>query len=394
MLRAPPPLGARHEIGLSAFVRITASHGKADDPSEKLRRVGAPAELCDWATDRGIDALWEECDRGDWLVWLAVVESVPLIALVDAAAACAERAMKAVPKGKKRLRAAIREARALRSPEACKERALACEQKADNPEGATYRTAPPTSYQWAAHSAALVARAAEAVLCAEARREGDRDLEGRARAAGIGVADHIISRGRFDPLCFDPSDEWTILCVDAAASSIRAAVRCLAPQSPNERALEEIDGELSELTFEVLDPVRTGLRAGRAPDTLVRRVAFAPFRSASLREEGDEGKIVLKKRSAMAVAAALLVPFGAGHHYAQHHVTGFVLGFGILVGLFATGAATHMVLAPLLLIGADAFLAPGAVRRFNAGEVMPFGKQLALGVILVASALLLANFLG
>ncbi len=95
----------------------------------KLRRAGAPSDLLMWIDTLELDENpWEQCDRGDWLIWLAAVAGAPVVALIDAAAACARRALKVVKKEERApLKTAIRAARKRESADACGEAAEACE---------------------------------------------------------------------------------------------------------------------------------------------------------------------------------------------------------------------------------------------------------------------------
>jgi hypothetical protein len=67
---------------------------------EKLRRMGACSEACEWlalVNGRTAARIWKECERGDWMLWLlgrlaGPVHSVSRRKLVLCALGCAELA--------------------------------------------------------------------------------------------------------------------------------------------------------------------------------------------------------------------------------------------------------------------------------------------------------------
>jgi hypothetical protein len=373
---------------------VDASHGVVSDPTRLLRRADAPRDLIAWTSGRAIDELWDECDRGDWLMWLAIVENVPLVAIVEAAEACARRAVHALPSDSKRepLSRALKAARELESGEICEKRARACEKIAGKVEAAGYRDTPPQKYEWAAAGAACAARSAEALLAAEARRSAERDFEGRIRAAGIGAGDQIISRGEFPPLVFEPDDELMAMCIHGAETAVTYASRALAPLNASGEQLEGVEGELSEVVFDILDPIRTGLREGKSAASLVRVLEIEPYgaTSATRARRGDELTTIddIGKRPLNALLAGLAFPLGGGHLYAGHTTTGAVLlagGAMMLIGNFV-GALSGFGFLTIMV--ADLITAPKAVRQRNAGETPSTTKQLAYGFGAVILALL------
>jgi hypothetical protein len=374
---------------------VEASHGVAHEPTRLLRRAGAPRELIEWTRGRGIDSVWDECDRGDWLVWLGAVEHVPAVSVVQAAVACARRALRAVPKGSDRkvLAAALRAAQELRSSELCAQRAEGCERLAGKLEGAAYRVLPSNPRQHAAAAVAAAARAAETLLAAEAQRFLERDQESRLRAASLGVGDQIISRGVLPPLVYDPDDELLAMCFSAAEGAVVHATHALAPttEGPETEAVEVM---LSERVFAILDPVRTGLGQGRPAAELVPAVAVEPYGATEITRSKAGGELAeaiqVPKRVTNAVAIGVIVPLGGmAHHYAGHHVTGWTL---TLAGIASLAALTQGIsLVPwLVVVAADLLAAPAAVRRHNAGKASPPAQQLVIGL----GAVLLAVLLG
>ena len=77
-----------------------------------LERLGACREAADWYDGRDSEQAWAECERGDWMLWVAGKLNVDRKVLVAAACECAELALVHVPDGEDRPRQAIETARA------------------------------------------------------------------------------------------------------------------------------------------------------------------------------------------------------------------------------------------------------------------------------------------
>ena len=84
-----------------------ARHPVAGEAGALLRRAGAPDELSAWAEGKPIDRAWDDCLRADWLVWLAAIDRLPLVAVVDGARAAVERVVELQSSGAEPLLAAI-----------------------------------------------------------------------------------------------------------------------------------------------------------------------------------------------------------------------------------------------------------------------------------------------
>jgi hypothetical protein len=85
------------------------------DTMKILQDMDACDPALEWVADRpdlAPDALWRECSRGDWLLWLAARVGIDRRLIVGAACDCAEPALKHVPDGEDRPRLAIETARA------------------------------------------------------------------------------------------------------------------------------------------------------------------------------------------------------------------------------------------------------------------------------------------
>jgi hypothetical protein len=84
--------------------------------AELLEQLHACKEARTWATGKTLQEVWEKCERGDWLLWLAGrMEGKSgwhtRQQIVLAACACAETALKYIPAGEDRPRLAIEVAR-------------------------------------------------------------------------------------------------------------------------------------------------------------------------------------------------------------------------------------------------------------------------------------------
>ena len=67
-----------------------------------LTKLNACKEAIDWVGNKTIEQAWNECQRGDWLLWLAAKLDIDRKILVYAACQCARTALQYVPTGEKR----------------------------------------------------------------------------------------------------------------------------------------------------------------------------------------------------------------------------------------------------------------------------------------------------
>ena len=189
--------------------------------------------------------------------------------------------------------------------------------------------------------------------------------------------------GDMSPIVFDLDDELSYGCVAAAEGCVMACVRALTPEGGTPDEADEATETVANDLFEVLDPVRDGLKRGENALALVR-----PVQAKLYRDEGDE-PIDEIKRPMMAAATALLLPIGGGHYNAGRSVTGAILTLGVALQLVVS-----LPLAWAIIVLGDAALARAAVRRKNAGEPEPTtGGQVAVGVGLVSAAYALAHLI-
>jgi hypothetical protein len=69
---------------------------------DHLVRLGACKPAIEWASGKTIEQAWAECERGDWLLWLAISAGVDRRRVVLAACACARLSLPHVPAGEMR----------------------------------------------------------------------------------------------------------------------------------------------------------------------------------------------------------------------------------------------------------------------------------------------------
>ncbi len=93
----------------------------ATDFAALLRRLNACEDARRWAAGKGLATAWTECQRGDWLLWLAARVEIDRRLLVLAACDCARTALPLVAEGEDRPRIAIETAEAWARGEATTE---------------------------------------------------------------------------------------------------------------------------------------------------------------------------------------------------------------------------------------------------------------------------------
>ena len=154
--------------------------------SELLKRLSACREATEWYNGRDSKAAWAECERGDWMLWIAVRLGVDRKLIVLATCDCAETALKHIPSGEERTRIALETARAWTRGEATIEQVRAAADAAADAaayaaaaDTAAYAAADAAAYSAAAAAAAAAdaayAYAAAAAAAAYARRESLRN---------------------------------------------------------------------------------------------------------------------------------------------------------------------------------------------------------------------------
>ena len=124
---------------------------------EFLKRNHACGESLEWLGDRNLAQTWAECERGDWLLWLAAKAGIDRKRLVMAACACARLALVHVRIGEERPRIAIETAEAWCRGEATIEQVREARKAADAADAAAYAAAAAHAYA-AAYAAAANSR--------------------------------------------------------------------------------------------------------------------------------------------------------------------------------------------------------------------------------------------
>lgn len=133
--------------------------------TDKLKALKACSAGIEWVQDRTPQQMWEECERGDWLLWLAVKLHVDRKLIVLAACKCARESLQYVADGEDRPRRAIETAETWCRGDANIEEV----RRAANAANAAYATADADAAAYAAEAAAVaVAAAANAADAADA----------------------------------------------------------------------------------------------------------------------------------------------------------------------------------------------------------------------------------
>jgi len=138
--------------------------------ASKLKTLNACESAVRWVGRRGIERAWTECDRGDWMLWLAgrVCEKDSDLhrLVVRAAVECARPALKHVPKGEKRPAEALRVALAWTKGKATSEQVRAAAAAASAAAAAASAAAASAADSAAAYAAYAAAAAAAAAASA------------------------------------------------------------------------------------------------------------------------------------------------------------------------------------------------------------------------------------
>ena len=123
-----------------------------------LVKLVACSEARDWARGKTLREMWNTCERGDWMLWLAArYGDVPLKTLVAIACDAAEPAMACVPAGETRPQECLATTRRWLKDEATIEEVYAAAEAAAGAAEAAAEAA-----AWAAGAAGAAARAAGA----------------------------------------------------------------------------------------------------------------------------------------------------------------------------------------------------------------------------------------
>jgi hypothetical protein len=181
--------------------------------SDVLRTMGAcyDRSFAQWVEarpDSTLDELWDECPRGDWMLWIAARAGCDQRSVVHAACDCAESVLAYIPAGEERPRRAIEVARRWARGEATLDDVRAAGIDANN---AAHIDSDTDAAATAAYATAMVATcvvnydaatAACVVLCAAdaaaaAAYAADTASAAAAHASSLSRSAHIV-RARID----------------------------------------------------------------------------------------------------------------------------------------------------------------------------------------------------
>ena len=142
--------------------------------SKLIRSFRACEEACDWAKGKSLAEVWEQCERGDWLLWLCgrmadkpgwPTRNEVILAACD----CAETALKYVKPGEDRPRLAIECARRFAAGLATRQDAASAASAYAASAASAYAASAASAYAaYAAYASAYAASAASAYAAAAA----------------------------------------------------------------------------------------------------------------------------------------------------------------------------------------------------------------------------------
>ncbi len=141
-----------------------------------------------WAGDKTLSQAWKDCERGDWLLWLAAEAGVDRRLIVEAACRCAEAVIGLLPEGEERPLRAIETARAWIRGEATLEEVWRASRAADAAADAAYAA-------YAAYAVAYAADAAAAYAADAAAADAYAAGRSRAKARSLEfekIADKLV----------------------------------------------------------------------------------------------------------------------------------------------------------------------------------------------------------
>ena len=134
-----------------------------------LQNKNACRPAMEWLKDRDLERMWEECERGDWLIWFAAKVGIDRKVIVRTACACAREALRFVPDGEIRPKTAIETAERWCNGEATIEQVRNASAAAAAADAAAYAAACDAAYAaYAADADAAFAAYAAAAYAAYA----------------------------------------------------------------------------------------------------------------------------------------------------------------------------------------------------------------------------------
>jgi hypothetical protein len=165
--------------------------------TRKLKALGACSEAIEYAKQHEtFSVAWEQCERGDWMLWLAGKITDDRKALVKAACECARLALPYVRKGELRPLRAIVTAEAWTRGEATIERIKAAASSAAS-SAAAYTVSSAVAYD-AAYAAVSSAAASSAAYAASAAAAAYDAASSAASSAAYAAAYTVSSAAAYD----------------------------------------------------------------------------------------------------------------------------------------------------------------------------------------------------
>jgi len=147
--------------------------------ASQLARLNACGEARRWVGKKSLKTAWHQCNRGDWMLWLAASGGVDRRLVVLAACQCARQALRHVPEGETRPLRAIEMAESWTRGEASIEQVHA----AANAAYAAANAANAAYAGYAANAAAYAAYAADAANAVYAADAAEYAADAAAYAA-------------------------------------------------------------------------------------------------------------------------------------------------------------------------------------------------------------------
>jgi len=155
---------------------------------EQLEDLNACEEAVEWVGDRDLKTAWEECARGDWMLWLAARLKVDRKLVALAACDCAETSLNFVLADEGRPAAALRIVRAWCAGEATLDEVKVAAGAAADAADASYADAAADAAAGAAYAAAAAAAGAAAYGADAAYAAAGASYADAAAGAAAGAA--------------------------------------------------------------------------------------------------------------------------------------------------------------------------------------------------------------
>jgi len=200
------------------------------NPTETMQRLielGACEEARKWAKDKTAQECWEQCHRGDWLLWWAKKEGIGLRELTLAKGKCAETVIHLMKdqRSKKAVQAAIDYGNGLITDDQLRTAYAAAAYATTDAAAAAYATADADADADAADAAAYAAAAAaDAAAYATAAADAAAYATAAADAAAYAAAAAAADAAAYATTAADAA-AYAYAAADAAAAYAAADAR-------------------------------------------------------------------------------------------------------------------------------------------------------------------------